>query len=359
MTKKKTNEHQTHTNEHIEQKHNPYKKEAGLWKIVSIIASVLFVVALIIIITTSGEMTGDISFTDDQTVDYTSIGTETVNFLSNNFPVTGLELVSITEENDLLKQTMTIEDQELIIYTSKDGEIVFIPGGAPINKTEFLAAKEETENQENIAVEVIKADKPKVEAFIMSHCPYGTQFEKGLLPVIETLGDSMDFEIKFVNYAMHGEVEVNEQLLQYCIQKDNKQKYYEYLSCFLGEGDTDSCLEETEITRESLSTCISETDTQFNLIANLEDEASYVSGRFSKFMIHNEENELYGVQGSPTLVINGEIVSAARDPASLLEVICSSFNTQPEACSIELDSAAPSPGFGYEGTGSSSNGQCG
>ncbi|MBU3941884.1 MAG: hypothetical protein KKF74_03150, partial [Nanoarchaeota archaeon] len=47
-----------------------------------------------------------------------------------------------------------------------------------------------------------KKDKPEVELFVMSHCPYGTQIEKGMLPVARLLGDKIDFNIRFCSYAM-------------------------------------------------------------------------------------------------------------------------------------------------------------
>ncbi|MEM2131153.1 MAG: GILT family protein, partial [Candidatus Woesearchaeota archaeon] len=70
-----------------------------------------------------------------------------------------------------------------------------------------------------------KKDKPEVQLFVMSHCPFGTQMEKGILPVVELLGNKIDFKVRFVYYAMHGEVEVKEQLRQYCIQKEQQDKY--------------------------------------------------------------------------------------------------------------------------------------
>jgi len=73
-----------------------------------------------------------------------------------------------------------------------------------------------------------KKDVPEVELFVMSHCPYGTQMEKGILPVVELLGDKIDFKIRFVYYAMHGEKEVNEEARQYCIQKEQKDKFISY-----------------------------------------------------------------------------------------------------------------------------------
>ena len=71
--------------------------------------------------------------------------------------------------------------------------------------------------------------------------------------------------------------------------------------------------------------------------------------------------EKYGVQGSPTLVINGEVVQTGRDSASLLQTICSAFNEQPEACQTELSATSPSPGFGTgtDETGGSADAGCG
>ena len=54
----------------------------------------------------------------------------------------------------------------------------------------------------------------------------------------------------------------------------------------------------------------------------------------------------YGVSGSPTLVIDGEIVNSARDSASYLETICSYFEDQPPECNEVLSDETPVPGFG-------------
>jgi hypothetical protein len=201
--------------------------------------------------------------------------------------------------------------------------------------------------------EVPKSDKPDVELFVMSHCPYGTQMEKGIIPVVETLGDKIDFEIKFVNYAMHGGTEVYEQLRQYCIEEEQNDKYLEYLKCFLRDGDTgETCLDEVNIDKEKLKACEARVDEEFKVTELLEDEASWAGGRFPQFNTHADLNAKYGVQGSPTLVINSEVVSTSRDSASLLGVVCNAFNEQPEECTnTELSSTNPDPGFGYEVTG--------
>ena len=102
------------------------------------------------------------------------------------------------------------------VYLTKDGKFFF---PQVIDIEEMENKKREAEEQANAekekaVTEMEKNDKPKVEIYVMSHCPYGTQIEKGMLPVLETLGDKIDFELKFCTYAMHGEKELQEQLRQ-------------------------------------------------------------------------------------------------------------------------------------------------
>ena len=194
-----------------------------------------------------------------------------------------------------------------------------------------------------------------MELFVMSHCPYGTQMEKGILPVVDLLGNKIDFEVKFVYYAMHGKDEVNEQTRQYCIQEEQNDKYTAYLSCFLKAGNTDACLAEAKVDNSKLQSCVNATDKKFDISKNFNDQSSWLSGRFPLFNTHKADNEKYGVAGSPTLVINGAQASAGRDPASLLRAVCGAFNEAPAECSQTLSSASPAPGFG-EGTVAASGG---
>jgi hypothetical protein len=209
--------------------------------------------------------------------------------------------------------------------------------------------------------DVVKSDKPEVELFIMSHCPYGTQAEKGMIPAAKALGDKIDFKLRFVYYAMHPNAgEVEEQLNQYCIQEEQEDKLLDYLECFLTEGDGAGCLDAIKIDKTKLEACYEKADAEFEITSNLEDKSLWLNGRFPKFNIDKELNEKYGVGGSPTLVINGAKVNSGRDSVSMLNAMCAGFNEAPEECDIELSGASPSPGFGYETTsGASTTAQCG
>ena len=206
-----------------------------------------------------------------------------------------------------------------------------------------------------------KKEVPEVELFVMSHCPYGTQTEKGIIPVVELLGDKVDFEVKFCGYAMHGEKELDEQTLQYCVQKEQNDKFLPYLRCFLKEGNTDECKTEVELDEDMLDACIQSTDEEFKITELFNDESTWSSGRYPLFNIHKEENDKYGVRGSPSLALNGvKVESFARDPASLLDTVCIGFEDKPAECDEELGSETPSPGFGFEtaASGASSQGMC-
>lgn len=219
---------------------------------------------------------------------------------------------------------------------------------------------EKVENKSQPAPEELpKTDKPVVELFVMSHCPYGTQIEKGILPVIDTLGDKIDYELKFCDYAMHGKTELDEQLTQYCVQRQGKDKIQAYLSCFLeDESKSEECLGEIGIDRGQLDSCIAQTDEEYSVSADFEDKSTWSNGRFPLFKVYQEDNDKYGVGGSPTLIVNGVKASSGRDSASLLATICGAFNSPPEECNAELSSEAPAPGFGFDGSGSNTNASC-
>jgi glutaredoxin len=237
------------------------------------------------------------------------------------------------------------------VYITKDGVSLFL--SQPVDTTEEIEIPTVQPAQQDIP----KSDKPEVELFVMSYCPYGTQAEKGIIPAVRALGGNIDFKVRFVYYAMHGEKEVTEQTRQYCIQEEQNDKLLDYLACFLGDGESEPCLTEANIDTAKLDLCVEAADSEFEITANLEDEEKWLNGRYPKFNTDADLNSEYGVSGSPTLVINGNKVSSSRDSASYLATICSAFNEAPEACSEELSSATPSAGFGYS-EGVATDAQC-
>ncbi|MDD4409873.1 MAG: peptidoglycan-binding domain-containing protein [Candidatus Pacebacteria bacterium] len=269
--------------------------------------------------------------------------------------VSGMDVV-IDKTEDVIRpfyrfEAKTTNNVVVPTYVSTDGKVM------TFQETD-LTKQPETPVQETVATEIKKTDKPQVELFVMSHCPYGAQIEKGIIPAIEALGSNVDFQLKFCNYSMHGEAELKEQLNQYCIQKEQKDKLLSYLKCFLKDGNSDQCIISTSIDKVKLSACISSADKEFKVLDNFKNNVGYVS-EFPGFDVFKEDNLKYGVQGSPTLVINGVQSSSGRDSNSLLKTICSGFNNSPEVCTSTLSTDNPVPGFGDGTSGQGTAGGCG
>ena len=293
-------------------------------------------------------------------------GTKTLNaeeakasaleFINNNLmqPGTQATIEDVVEEGSLYKLTVNIGNgQKVDSYLSKDG-LKFFPQALDIK----IDQEEENTADTSATPDVPKSDKPKVELFVMSHCPYGTQIEKGLLPVLDTLKDKVEFDLKFCSYAMHGQKELDEQMQQYCIQKEQEDKLTQYLQCFLQDGDSENCIKETKIDTKKLESCIAKTDKEYKVTEKYNDQSTWSGGRYPVFDVFKSDNEEYGVTGSPALVINGKKITSNRDSASLLKTICAAFNNAPKECDTELSSQSPSAGFGFEASGSNTSATC-
>lgn len=226
------------------------------------------------------------------------------------------------------------------------------------NDTEKVAISN-TNPARTPVVNVVKSDRPKVELFVMSYCPFGLQMEKAYLPAWNLLKNKADFSIKFVDYAMHGLKELEENTRQYCIQKEQSAKYVSYLQCFTGKDDYKACLTSTGVNTSKLDSCVSNTNKQFAIIDKYYDQSTWISGQFPQYPIDADLNQQYGVQGSPTLVINGAEVSANRTPEAVKQAICSSFTNAPSECQTKLSDQSTSSGFGTGVGTNSGSAECG
>jgi len=285
-------------------------------------------------------------------------------FINDNLvkPGTQAKIKDIAEESGVYKITVSVGSQDVVSYISKDGK-EFFPQAIDMDTAGKTASSSSTPTP-TANQSVSKNDKPSVELFVMSYCPYGLQMEKGILPVVELLGTKINFSLKFVDYSMHGDKEIQENMTQYCIGQQSFGKLDSYLNCFVKAGDSAACLSSAKIDTAKLNSCISAIDTQFKITQTAKDQSAWISGQYPPFNIYQTDNAKYNVSGSPTLVINGTTVSANRDPQSLFNLICSGFNNPPSECSQELtsdtrlSSDTPSPGFG-EGTAAGSNSNAG
>ncbi len=332
------------------------REDASIWQVATGVLAVLVIIVGVYALQGPG--------TGVQAKDKATVSEEASKAISNKLLQGKAEatLKNLEGTNGVYKGEITVQGQTSEVYITKDGELLFLRA-VPLTQGAAGSAQNNQQNRQQgtTPTDVPKADTPKVELFVMSYCPYGTQVEKGVIPVANLLKDKIDFDIKFVNYAMHGKKELKENMRQYCIQKNYEGKYLTYLSEFLKEGSASDALDAVGLTKDDLSSCVEKVDEENKVMELYNDpEKKEWRGKYPPFKLHNEENKKYGVRGSPTLVINGKTVKPGRDAQSLLNAICSGFKKKPSECEKDLsDLGTPSSGFGFGGQGSASAAGCG
>jgi len=327
----------------------------NLW----MIATVILAGALAFVLAGGWTLTGQVVSPDGSTGTLTpeEAANKAIDWISSYYKAGGADITitlvdSSETENGIYQFTVKLSssqgDSEQNLYVTKDGKL-FIP--QVIETEELIPEQQQPQTQE-----VPKTDKPDVHAFVMSYCPYGLQFMKAYIPAIELLGEKANLELNFVHYLMHGEKEMIENTRMYCIQKEQKDKFTDYLRCFVESGDAEKCISDVGIDKSSLETCIQETDEEFEITKNFEESGE----TYPPYMVDAVLAQQYGVSGSPTFVVNGQTVSVNRSPEAIKQAICSAFNNPPEECNQKLSETAEQPGIGPMGSGSgaSSTGQC-
>ncbi len=305
-------------------------KKRNDWKTFSGILGLVIIALLVVMF--YGRITGNV-------VSESTAGDNVLKFAQSQG--VNATVVEINKQGDLYEVVLSMQGQEVPVYVTKDGKKM-ATGLIPLT-ADVVDNTDTTDTTQQ--KDVPKSDKPKVELFVMTYCPYGTQAEKGIIPAINALGSKIDAKIRFVHYFMHGDQEEKETYTQVCIREEQSSKYLNYLSCFLEDGNSTRCLTKTAIDKTKLNACL----------ANDNKKAK------EYYKVDSDLSNKYGVQGSPTLIINRVESSAGRDSVSYLKGICSAFNTAPATeCAKQLSSASPSPGFGTTAAASgSTDASCG
>ena len=245
------------------------------------------------------------------------------------------EIEKIEKESGLYKVSLKIGEgnqaQEIISYLTEDGK-KFFPG-EPMDieevKKQIQEAKEKEAEPENIS----KLDKPKIDLYVMSFCPYGNQAEDTMKPVYDLLKNKADFNFHYIVSSdgntinsLHGEKEVVQNEREACVLKNyGKDKWMEFVTYVNKNCGSDGSCWEAGAKSLAINTA------KINACVNSSGVA---------LMKENEKvSTAAGAQGSPTLVINGTQTKAVYqygNSEAYKQAICSAFNTAPEECEKAL-----------------------
>lgn len=150
--------------------------------------------------------------------------------------------------------------------------------------------------------------KPQVELFVMSFCPFGVQAEEELLPFIEKYGEAVDFNLRFIANlvdeagsdeskftSLHGEVEVIENLRQIAVSQLYPDQFFDYLLCRAKhlESAWTQCAEKVGLDIDKV---------------NQEMESERTKRLFE---VDIQRATTLGVRSSPTLVVDGKVISGS------------------------------------------------
>jgi len=115
-----------------------------------------------------------------------------IDFIDTLIPVgTEFSLKKVSFEGGMYKAAIDLNGDEIDSYINEE-LTKFFPSALDMNA---VPEKQEISiTKPTSGTSITKADKPIVELFVMSHCPFGTQMEKGLLPVLGVIGGTIDFE---------------------------------------------------------------------------------------------------------------------------------------------------------------------
>ncbi len=307
------------------------KARKNPWVVSTLILGILVVILLVT--TFSGGFTGNAvskSTAADNVVSYAE--SQGVNVLVND----------ISEKFGLYSLAVSIDGKNSSLYVTKDGKNI-VSGLIPMVA--------ETDTNTDTQTEVPKTEKPSVELYVFTYCPYGLQMEKAMIPVVNLLGDKIDFKIRQIG-AMHGDFEKVEAERQLCIEKNYPSKFLDYVLAFSEDTSCPSGADTCVTTKvNSLFTKLGIDASKINSCMTSEGQALYdaeVSNANSK-----------SVSGSPALIINGVDVQSSRSPESVKGAICEAFSNVPTQCSQKLSTTSASAGFGNSSSSGSSSASCG
>ena len=255
------------------------------------------------------------------------------DFINNNLMQPGVkaDIEDVEKEGGIYKVTLKIGEgdqaQEITSYLTVDGKKFFPSEPMDIEevKKQIKEAKEKEAEPENIS----KSDRPKVDLYVMSFCPYGNQAEDTIKPVYDLLKNKADFNFHYIVSSdgdtinsLHGEKEVVQDEREACVLKNyGKDKWIDFATYVNKNCGSDGACWEAGAKSLAISTA------KINACVNS-------SGK--TLMKENEKaSTSAGASGSPTLVINGiqtKAVYQYGNSEAYKKAICSAFNTAPEEC---------------------------
>jgi hypothetical protein len=261
-------------------------------------------------------------------------GRTVISYLNANLVQAGstAELVSVAEKNGVYEITTRYQARNIRLYATRDCSLLF---------TNSFDLKASTPQPTQAPVPV-KSSRPSVDLFVMAFCPYGTQAEGAMQPVVNLLGTKANITVRYIATvqgttvgsvsSLHGPTEAQEDLRQLCIHEYYPQQFWQYVSTFNRD-----CYPNWQ-NATLLNACRGTTMQALGIDAQKIETCATGGEGLALLKIDEALSAGNNVQASPTLIINGQFYNGDRTPEAYKQAICSHFETPPAECSLTLSS---------------------
>ncbi len=175
---------------------------------------------------------------------------------------------------------------------------------------------------------MISADAVNLDLYVMSQCPYGTQVEDSIAPVLKKLGGNVNLNLNYIANdngdgsftSLHGPNEVQGDIVQLCAMKYNPDTYMDMIICQNKDagsipGNWESCATDNGLDVDKIKACYEGEEGKDLLSASI------------------SSSEHVGATGSPTIYIGNDSYSGGRGENDFMRAICNAYTGEkPDAC---------------------------
>jgi hypothetical protein len=268
-----------------------------------------------------------------------------IAYINNNLvaPGTTVELVSINENKGLYELKSRYQAQDITVYATKDCSLLFTNA---VN----ISASAGGQQSPQATKTPVKSARPTVDLYVMAFCPYGTQAETVMSPVVDLLGSKADIRIRYITTvsgstvdsvdSLHGPSEAKEDLQQVCINRYYPEKYWSYIKTF-----NEQCYPAWQ-NATALASCRKNTLSTLSIDSAKIDSCAQGSEGITLLKTDETAAGKDSASASPMLFVNGVQYSGARTPEAFKQAICNSFETMPAECKTVLASTSASASGG-------------
>ena len=199
--------------------------------------------------------------------------------------------------------------------------------------THFVDKQKQQEFIKSIGI-VTGDNRPQIDYFVMAFCPYGNVEEEAIEPVYQLLKGKADFIPHYVIYenygneclengaycSMHGGQELNQDMRELCVYKKlGLDKYFQFVLAV-----------NNKCTASNADSCWEDVAKGIGIDTQMVKDCQQNEG-ISLLAAEKALDKKLGVQGSPTVFVDGE-QTTARTSDSVKSALCAAFDSAPSEC---------------------------